>query len=371
MKFVKSTHLIDATYPRKTEFCTASGRDKLKVAFNVYTATNPPTDKRPLNLIFAHGNGMHKDIFDYMIRQFFDSPLGPSLKRVVAIDSANQCDSHMANEGKLGATTFWSDCGRDICRIVRSVGLTDDINILIGHSMGGTQCMFAAYFEPMLFDSVVALDPIVYAEEGYRESPMKEAVRSVFDRVEQKLQDHFPNEQAYWDYMTKSKLGMPKKFHPEVQKIFVQSGARYNGDGTVSYKTPDRQQMITYNMTPYAYEDALKMINCLNCEVLHVAGTVFNLVSPRSAPKCRNALRFCTPVDIEGGNHLVPFEMADETFEAILPFVTRRYKRGLELKGEFDRRKAMSPEERAKFIRARREELYANYPDPKGMYAKL
>lgn len=344
MALIKQTYICEAHYPRQIGSSQWLSSERLQISYNIYkhekilsTAAEPG-----LNLIFTHGNGMCKEVWEYMIERCFEY-LGSILRTVVSIDCANQNDSYQLNKEKLGWTYVWSDGGRDIIKVARYLNLSEN-TILIGHSMGAVGCLYATYFEPGMFDSVIAIDPVSLHIDDV-------ISKKLMNRIHESLIDNFEDMEHYKNYMLRKNF--TKTFHPRIQNDLINSSFITNLDGTVSMKTPAIQQLVCYfsgNFT-LMHEQQLRLYSMIECEVLHVAGTATTLTHPETVPTVRRWMKNCTPIDIEGGAHLVPFEKPDETFEPIKVFLEKRYSDVRKNWKRIERRKAMSVEEKMRYNR--------------------
>lgn len=371
----KELRIIEGHHPRRNEWSVLRPDYRLRIAYNVVVdeekrrASKVPVNER-LMLVFSHGNGMNKECWDYHIQKLFDRH-GDILDKVVAIDSVNQNDSHVLNEGKLGWLSHWADCAKDIIKIVNAEQ-TGAINILVGHSMGGTQCIYAGAFEPSLFDSMVVCDPVVQGllpeDTGGDVEAAHQLAAARFAKIGKSLRNTFKGKDEYENYIKRRSLS--RTFITEIQHNYMEGAAIYHKDGTISVKTPADQQMVTYYSTPYAFRDALKYASLLDCEVVHIAGTTPTVTTWRSSEDCRKALRYCTAVDIEDAGHNVPFEQPDQTTDAISAFITRRRERAIELAKDANDRKYLSKADREKLLAEKYQETIDTYPAHK-IYAKI
>ncbi|ANB14548.1 Lpx1p [Sugiyamaella lignohabitans] len=351
-----SPKITEANYPRGHSRAVLYPDARLKIAYNVFTLFKNSGNIRPeeaLNLVFCHGAQMCKELWNYTIELFFNDPdLGPKLGKVLAIDYVAHGDSYLANTESISFENSWEDASRDINAVVKEEKLIGT-TILIGHSMGGMQGLWSAFYEPGLYDSVVTIDP-----QGYREEidPVKSAkiLGKKFSKLyDTRALDTFKNYDEYYHYMTK--IGLSAKFHPRCQKDYIDASFVQQEDGSVIMKTPRWSQVSVYISGQTVYRDSLKVLGSLDCEVLHIFPTQGY---KEGSDAIRAALRFATLVDIPNTGHLVPFEQPVETFEAMKGFVLRRYQRGLAIERQTYARASFSPAQRKQFVKTNFEQIF-------------
>jgi pimeloyl-ACP methyl ester carboxylesterase len=322
----KTLHYADAHSPREMTEAQFHANVSLKIAYNTYIDDRYLQPKDGLNLIFSHGAQMCKELWEYTIEMFFNDPvLGPRLATVVAIDAIGHGDSYLANRGKLTYMNTWQDSARDIIQVTRQLKLTG-VTILVGHSMGGTQSMYAALFDPGLFDSVVTIDPMGFNDRFMEPSTAKN-LGNLFDNlVANQARDQFKDRIDYETYI--NEVGLSKNFHPRCKKDYMDASAVKNVDGSYTFKTAAVQQLGIYMSGQYAFRDSVKVVGHLDCAILHVFPTDGYL---KGSKAFRAAMRHGTFVDIPDSTHLVPFEKPVETFNAMRGFILQRLERGTQL----------------------------------------
>lgn len=368
---------MDANHPRQNEWCTLGSEDRLKLAYNIY---KPMVEKQtaesnnlPLNLVFVHGAGMCKEIWEDMIGRFFDNfpePLG----KVITVDLITHGESYRENKEKLGWSYPWSDGGRDVIKLLNEeIGLDSGPTFLIGSSMGATQCVYASFFSPALVDGLILLDPVAYTSEELRLHPKgQKFMHQSTVKLNQGMQNKFTNWDEYEKFMRKRYFS--KSFDPNVQENFIQNSVRKNDeDGTLEFTTPSQYHMLSYYNSTYITRDdqALKIYSMIDCPVIHIVGTGVSFNFPDAVPKIREALpKGREFADIPDGGHLFAFEYPKESFDAILPFVTKNYYPAADRKVEWKKRQGLDSKQRAELFMEKYNELANSYPANK-MYSKL
>ncbi|ANB14516.1 Lpx1p [Sugiyamaella lignohabitans] len=373
MTITKERFVIDAHHPRESFDSTVSPDDRLKLVYNVYkddrfdNSTADPTTL--INLVFAHGTQMNKEIWQYMIELFYND-FGARLGNVVAIDAINHGESLILNNGKLGPYITWSDGGKDINCVIRALNNVGP-TILIGQSMGGAMCTYAVIHEPGLIDSIVIIDPVLYLDPEYYTNEHVTALTSDrFKKLEKYIKTKFQNREEYETYMSKKTIS--RGFHPRVLKDYIDTSAIENPDGTISTINSLDQQLISYLSSQPTLRDLYSLLTAIDSEVLYVCGDIADWNPPDAHEKVIERLRYGSLKIIPGGKHLVVFDMPDETYAAIKDFVDRRGKRGSELIQKARARSNYSLNQRLEFAHeGRKYQLESLAAGKRFVYSKL
>lgn len=373
MHFVNSElRYANAHWPRENMESIVDKNSRLKVAYNIYRDDSWNQIKREpdecLNLVFSHGAQMCKELWNYIIEMCFSDPvLGPRLDKVVAIDAINHGDSYLVNKDNLSFTNMWTDMARDINCVIRELHMTGT-TVLVGHSMGGAASMYAAFFEPMLVDSVIAIDPMGWSTDFEAEKASKALAQSFDTLLAAKARDHFDNDRDYEEYIRHQSLAAT--FHKRCQDDYLRASAVKNkSDGTLTFKTPQSQQLGVYLSGQFAFRDLPKTMASLYHEVLHVFGTLGN---SKGAYNMREILRYGSREDIFGAGHLVPFEKPVETFNAMRPFLLKRYRKGMAMAKDLSQRESWTTQQKQNYIRTNiARQLQALHEGKRPLYAKI
>ncbi|KAA8916251.1 hypothetical protein TRICI_001603 [Trichomonascus ciferrii] len=373
MPLEKRTETIEAHYPRQTPWGTMRPEDRLKIVYNVYTPPdNKQTGEYPINLVFVHGTGMCKELWEDMIERFFQEFDGP-IGKVISVDAATHGESALLNEGSLGWAQPWTDGARDIVKLVReTIPYGSGPTILVGHSMGGAQCVHAAFFAPAEIDAIAVVDPVSYTpDELMTEQGAREFIAKRMGKVRKGIRETFTDYDDYESFMKTRYLS--QGFAPRILDDFIKHGAEKQPDGTYRFKTTPEQQMIGYYSALYTilHDFTISLLRQLSCPVLHLAGTNSTFNYPGAIDVFRdNMPKGCEYVDIEDGTHLVPFEKPEETFKGILPFISKSYEQAVEKLKETDKRRNLSKQDADKLFKQMYEETAKSYPIHK-RYSKL
>ncbi len=174
-----------------------------------------------------------------------------------------------------------------------------------------------------MYDSVISIEPVIYAKHDEK---YKKQLLGLFLALERTIQDEFISDEAYNDWF---QSGFFKNAHPKVLddlKEAEQIEIKYKTQTNAKFKTrtSKKQQLVTYMGVPDCIDDGFSLLPLIRVPVLHVIGSKATWNPPESAEKIRSQLKHCTPLDIEGGEHLVNIEKPDEIINAIENFVDQR-----------------------------------------------
>lgn len=357
------TKVTTAAHPRLNEACTVTGAP-LEIVYKLYYSDRLPKvqENRRLNLIFAHGNGFSKEVWEYMIEQCFDS-FGDILGTVASMDLVNHHESYQLNKEELGFVAPWSDGGHDLVKLARELDLKG-VNVLVGHSMGAVQSLFASHYDENLFDSIVAMDPVLYSIDAHVPGALEnkevvDALAAHFSKLE-KMRDTFKDEQDYQHYMRNR--SPYRKFHSKILDRTIEAKRVVESDGQIKLSTPTRQQMINFYGGQYVFAQHENLLKTLDCEILYLYGNVPGFLPPGSHEWVKERLNHAQVAVVDGGTHCVPYEMPDETWSFVKPFLEHRYQRGLERLERIELRKKLTPELKMKWADEGYKQVKKTYP---------
>ncbi|KAF9260202.1 alpha/beta-hydrolase [Marasmius fiardii PR-910] len=162
------------------KFGPAKGDElKLWMAAKRYTperlANGGASGQVPFTLLFVHGLGLHKEIWEPIISNLFESPKTRFLLREAwAFDWQTHGESAVLNEEKLKnypkpvGGDYWA---RALAEFVRSEHVNGHRLILIGHSAGTTAAMYSTKFfmqdQTFPFSGIVLVEPPLIDKETF------------------------------------------------------------------------------------------------------------------------------------------------------------------------------------------------------------
>lgn len=346
-ELIVKTQVCDAHFPRMNRESTIGSDDRLKLVFNTYSTSQYPSLNQPdkINLLFFHGATLSKEVWNYYIEKFY-ADYGSQLGTVITFDAVGHAASYLLNKGKLGWVYSWEDGGKDAIAILKFLNLKGK-TILIGHSMGGTSAIHATQLEKNLIDSAITIEPVCYTDvEAFKANrKLRDNYYKLFFVVKKSIQTEFKSLDEYNKFMTKR--NHTRTFHPRILKDLLDHNTVKHPDGSVSYITPPQHQLTAYASSLLSTIYIPDLAKTIDCEVLHIIGADATWNPPEAASVLRASLKYGTSYDIPKGQHAVPYEQPDETYNAMRAFFEKRVKRVREIAAQYPEPK--SDEERENF----------------------
>ena len=320
------------TYPRSSS-TTVRPLDELNLVYEKYSREERlqgSPERVAINLVFVHGTSMSKAVWKYHIRRLYKyNAKNWVLKDVLALDEAGHGDSGFLNKGKLGGESDWNDSAKDVNEVVKHEQRTSgdfkvgkwEKNIVIGHSLGAYHSILASFFEPNIYEEVIAFEPVMYISwEGADHFQM------LIEKWANLVMDQFEDMELYENYFK-----MAFRFvHPEIVQDFLREEkvtvVDENNEEKICTKTSGFHQVATFASSLKYVPFGMHNLSQLQTPVTHVIGTKAKWNPPQSIPYIRNSIPkgLVTPVDLENGRHLCCFEMPEETLSVIVESVQRR-----------------------------------------------
>ncbi|ODQ81344.1 hypothetical protein BABINDRAFT_27961, partial [Babjeviella inositovora NRRL Y-12698] len=323
-----------AHFPRKPG-STILPTDRLQVAYAKYVPRSSSDDPRTtLNLIFTHGTGMNKSVWRHHIDQLYELSHAPTstlpwkLGKVLAMDYVNHGDSCVLNKHKMGHKYYWGDTGKDVIKILKHEAVkntADSRTIGIGHSVGGHGMLYAGFLEPVMFDSIIAVDPMFFTFHKFAlDRPDDwEKHRRIHKAIEKNVRDLFANEEECFRWFRT--VPFYTKFHPKVLDYFVNDEVIYNADGTMSGKSTTKQQVVAYTSKDVSTVEGCAILPFVTVPVLHLIGSNFSLSFPKEGTDfIRSTIPDCTGATVPDAGHMVHCERFEETIAIMVNWLSKR-----------------------------------------------
>jgi pimeloyl-ACP methyl ester carboxylesterase len=165
---------------------------------------------------FAHANGFPAETYNEFFKHFKDYDL-----KYIPI----------MGHRKAGIHPNWKPLGHELIAHIKEHQQQPVIGI--GHSMGGAALMYAAYWQPELFEKIVFLDPPLFRTSkrlGFDFMRLVGMVDKVGPSGKAKTRKtHFESYDAAYQYFQPKKLF--KDFHPNCFKDYVEHGLTESPQG--------------------------------------------------------------------------------------------------------------------------------------------
>lgn len=320
----------DAQFPR-TAGATSLPSDRLKLVYDRYKTDKPiPEGVVKVNLIFAHGSGMTKSVWLYHAKKLYELTENSPTWRVdsiVNVDGATHGDSALVNREKIGWTCDWCDGGRDLIEVVKHESLTtgDFVpdsytrNILIGHSMGGFNVLYAGYLEPNLFDSIISTEPVIHFEEMFTEFFWKR-----MKKVGKLIIEEFPSEEAAYKFYREESFY--KTLRSDILDEFIRDSIFKDKDGKFKLKANRQQALATYLSVGHSGYRGMNILPLLEIPFYHIVGQEATWTPQFSVDYIREHVpeHLLETIEVEKGTHNLHAEMPDTFLKIVTDFVDKR-----------------------------------------------
>lgn len=339
--------VTDAHFPR-IKGATTSIDDKLKIVYNKFTNVSPlAADKIRINLVFNHGTGMNRFIWNYYIEQLYAYAQNQPdwyLGSVISYDDVSHGDSAMINREKLGWAYSWFDGGKDLVKIVKHENDTcNDFlnnrlsrNILIGHSLGGHQVTMAGFIEPELFDTLIIVEPVLFGQKKLFPTFLRRSLK-----IAEVTIDEFPTFERYKKY--EEKYSFLKDLHPRILKDFVDNEFYEVYDPatqTTKYRTKADKigQMATYLSSYEALPKSMAVLSHIDCKICFVYGEKAAWNPPGTIEFITSSIKpenLLETHSVKNGSHLINVEQPDDILKIIKGVLTKRTQTANALKDQY------------------------------------
>ncbi|CCF57877.1 hypothetical protein KAFR_0D02300 [Kazachstania africana CBS 2517] len=322
--YTKETKVASACLSRAPNATLVPGKDKLSVVYDVFTNISAPAtgDYKNINLMFLHGSGMNRAIWEYHIANFtkFLDALPFRFHKIVTLDQVNHGDSLVLNKNKLGVNFDWVDGARDACKVaelefLQETTTTKAINVVVGHSMGGFQALSCGILFPYLFEVIIPIEPVVLTPVIPNEDKRTIIPENFYRALKGKMKDRFSLVECYDRYMEKETFY--NRVHPEILAR-IKNFEKVEQNGQIITKMTNEQNMICYATL---YPGGLWLIQSLESIVVPVygiVGGVSNWCPPENQELLIKKIPNYEKVVIQEGDHLLNIELPDICIEHIL-----------------------------------------------------
>ncbi|KAK5125404.1 hypothetical protein LTR85_000513 [Meristemomyces frigidus] len=212
-------HTVQASYIRQYPRATAhSQEEELRVAVKQYKPRHEP-QPGDVTILACHCNGFPKELYEPVWDALYDytqrENAGFRIRGIWIMDVANQGESALLNEGKLGNEPSWHDFARDYMSVISQFRAEMPRPLVgLGHSMGGSVILDLALLHPRLLTSVITVEPIAGSTQH---GGQWTSVAQILFR-----KDKWRSPEAAMEYFRKAPLH--KRWHPKVLELYHQHG---------------------------------------------------------------------------------------------------------------------------------------------------
>ncbi|KAJ3416735.1 hypothetical protein HDV05_000109 [Chytridiales sp. JEL 0842] len=144
----------------------------IQLAIQTFHRPSPSPTSPKLTFLFAHANGLCKEVWNPVIKILADRFPDTDLW-FHSYDARNMGDSALRNRGSLGegkpvTALDWWEVGWDAVKVgewVRNQRGGGGIVVGVGHSFGAVQMLMLQILKPGLLDSIVCIEPVIMSQE--------------------------------------------------------------------------------------------------------------------------------------------------------------------------------------------------------------
>lgn len=326
-KYKRETKVIEAVNPRAFPDSTVVPNiDVLQIVYDVYSLTAAPSSQSVprVNLLFLHGSGMNRSIWEYYVAHLVDYKTNWLIGKIVLLDQVTHGDSAVLNENKLGVNFDWIDGGRDACKVAQNEFFDGHAayNVVVGHSMGGFQALSCGVLMPSLFHLILVIEPVVLmynargTDNNYTVIPTK-----FYKALAGKTKDHFSDEAEYLTFMREGSF-FPKA-HPEILKRMIDFERIDLPGGGIKTKMEQRQNLLCYLTLYPGAKWLLGSLKFIRAPVVSIEGSSSKWCPKENQETLQRLIPIYTRDKIQGGDHLVNIENPDETLIKIVCHISR------------------------------------------------
>lgn len=200
-----------------------------------------------------------------------------------------------------GSEYRWTDGSRDLLSIIDEVRDTHLPLVVIGHSMGAAQAVYASVLRPRLFAAIIAIEPVMY--DSINTSLIRQILALAKKR--HRFQD------------TKELRGLQERpyfrsWDQRAFEAFVKYSCVSESDQSLELKTIPLQETITY-LDRASSPQAFSQLPYVTDPVVYINGLDSNW-NPKGSNEARaKATRGSLTVGIRPGGHMCPLENIDGT----------------------------------------------------------
>ncbi|CAG61030.1 uncharacterized protein GVI51_J08393 [Nakaseomyces glabratus] len=325
-KYEREVKTTAAVWPRSRNAVLNPDVDRLCVVYEVFTRCtgNGGSKKKKVNLVFCHGSGMNRAIWEYHADRIADLNSNWVVDKIVVIDQVNHGDSALLNKGRLGLEFDWFDGARDICKVAEEeFNFMNNYNVIVGHSMGGFQTLAAVAHNPNLFQLAIVIEPVIIKDPSQLE-PKTEYLffpPNFYRALTAKMTDNFDSMQEFEEFMEKKSFYV--KVHPEIRKRLTEFEAIQRPDGSVVTKMKKVHNFMCYATDNTSAKRMVQLMPFIGIPVVSLVGASSRWTPPVNNEYVRTRIPNCKEVSVANGDHLMNLEMPDTIVDYISKHISQ------------------------------------------------
>ncbi|KAG1737531.1 Alpha/beta hydrolase family-domain-containing protein [Suillus paluster] len=307
--------------------------------------------RKGLTLLLTHATGFPKETWETTLRYLLSSPSASLIDEVWSWEAVQHGDAALVNEANLSGIYDWLDNARDIAHFLlhylpedasskalpthlhllpeniseyrKTEGFSSRSLVVVGHSFGGSSPILAAVNFPVLFSSMILVDPVVVQSGTYPPNYVPTRLLGALGRRER----WSSREEALRSLKASPFFG---GWHPDVLRLYVTYGICEDSQGGVKLKTSGLHEALVFGGRVGSYE-AWELLSKVD-ERIELRWVVPGKpgdkgIEGEQATRVRVWRRPANSsnVVIHSAGHLIPQESPEELAQEISAFLERKY----------------------------------------------
>lgn len=326
-RYKKETKVIEAVSPRNfTDSTLVAHTDILSIVCDIYTLVETDVDRSfpRVNLLFLHGSGMSRCVWEYYVAHLLDQKLNWQVGKIILMDQVTHGDSGVLNADKLSVKFDWVDGARDACKVAQNEFFDGTLayNVVIGHSMGGFQALSCGVLMPSLFQLILVIEPVALMYNG-KDAKNEYTVipKKFYQALYSKMEDTFRSEREYEAYMRQRSF-FPR-VHPEILQRIIDFERITLPNGKIKTKMNQRQNILCYITLHPTAKWLLKSLEFIRVPVVSIVGGASKWSPKENEKFLEKSIPNYTRDIVPEGDHLLNIENPEETLSRLLCHISK------------------------------------------------
>lgn len=323
--FKVETKTLEAAKNRKPNSVLVPGIDTLQVVYDLYTRVQALNDDQVgVNFLFLHGSGMSRIIWEYYLAQFTSLMSTDSqwqVNKTIVLDQVTHGDSAELNRDKLSVDFDWTDGAKDACKVALKEFNQNEVNIIVGHSMGGHQALCCGVLCPDFFDLIIPIEPVLIPHVVSKDIRAPTVVHSrFFNAIWNKTKDTFDNDKEFRQYMETSSFYT--NAHPWIRdRIIDFERVPLDSTGKLRTKVSQGQNTLCYMTLNPGASWLIANLKYITTPVYCMLEGIANWTPEANRQVLEKDIEKITIDIVEEGDHLMNLEIPDVIINRILKYM--------------------------------------------------
>ncbi|CAB4256256.1 similar to Saccharomyces cerevisiae YOR084W LPX1 Oleic acid-inducible, peroxisomal matrix localized lipase [Maudiozyma barnettii] len=330
--FKKETKTTAAVASRSKNATLIEESDTLQLVYDVFTysagSNKRNSDTCLINFMFLHGSGMNRSVWEYYIAymsKHFDNNTKWQINKMITLDQVTHGDSAEINRNLLGTNFDWADGARDACKVAQEEFLpkrmSNCVNVIVGHSMGGFQALSCGILSPTLFDLIIVIEPVVYVPHVENKLNVTIVPPRFYEALWNKMEDKFKDMNDFKKFM--KKRSFYKNANAEIIERMIQFEAVHTAEGIIRTKISQQQNIICYLTLDPTAKWLIDSLPYINTPVYGIVGGKSTWCPPQNQELLVAKIPKYQKDIIPDGDHLLNLEDPGECLTKIFHCVNK------------------------------------------------